>query len=111
MEFYLNVGGSEWIIIIFAALVLILGTNKLPETARALGRASAQYKKAKQQVQSQINEHTNQNVNITGPVETRREKLDLMAKSMGIDPDGKDIDDLQTLVNEKIGKKQTDDKV
>ena len=107
MESYLNIGGNEWLVIVLVALVLILGTNKLPEAARKLGKASAEYKKAKNEVKAQIKD--GQNINITGPVENERQKLETMAKSMGIDPAGKDIKDLQMLVSEKIGQKQTDD--
>lgn len=51
LDYSLNVAGSEWIIIIFVALVLILGTNKLPEAAKKLGKAVNEYNKAKDGVQ------------------------------------------------------------
>ena len=31
IEYSLNIIGSEWMIIIFVALILLFGTNKLPE--------------------------------------------------------------------------------
>jgi Sec-independent protein translocase protein TatA len=34
IEYSLNIIGGEWLIIIFAALMLLLGTNKFPETAK-----------------------------------------------------------------------------
>lgn len=108
MGFYLNIGGSEWIIIIFAVLVLVLGTNKLPEAAKKLGRASAEYKRAKNEVESQIKEHSDRNINVVGPVENERQKLEMMARSVGIDPAGKDTDELRVMVNDKIGQKRID---
>ena len=45
IDYSLNVAGSEWIIIIFVALVLILGTGKLPGAARKLGKAVNEYNK------------------------------------------------------------------
>ena len=75
IDFSLNVAGSEWIIIIFVALVLILGTNKLPEAAKKLGRASAEYKKARDEVQNQMKDFSTQNVQVSGPVQNEREKL------------------------------------
>ncbi len=54
LDYALNVAGSEWIIIIFVALVLILGTNKLPEAAKKLGKAMNEYKKAKDGIQDQM---------------------------------------------------------
>ena len=51
IDYSLNVAGSEWIIIIFVALVLILGTGKLPGAARKLGKAVNEYNKAKNDIQ------------------------------------------------------------
>ena len=34
MEYFLNIMGSEWMIIIFVALILLFGTNKLPEAGK-----------------------------------------------------------------------------
>ena len=31
IEYSLNIIGSEWMIIIFVALILLFGTNKLPD--------------------------------------------------------------------------------
>ena len=109
MDSYLSIGGSEWIIIIFAALVLILGTNKLPEAARKIGKASAEFKKAKNEVTSQIQEATSEVPKITGPVENERQKLEMIASSVGIDPVGKKTDELRKMINDKIGQKRIDE--
>ena len=37
MEYFLNIMGSEWMIIIFVALILLFGTNKLPEAGKKIG--------------------------------------------------------------------------
>ncbi len=108
MDPSLNIGGSEWIIIIFAALVLILGTNRLPDAAKKLGRASAEYKRAKSEVSTQISEAASQNVNITGPVENERQKFEMIAKSLGIDPAGMSTDELRKVISDKIGQKGID---
>ena len=39
-DFLINIGGTEWIVIIFVALVLILGTGKLPGAAKKIGKGS-----------------------------------------------------------------------
>ena len=38
LEYSLNIGGSEWMIIIFVAVVLVLGTGKLPGAAKKMGK-------------------------------------------------------------------------
>ena len=46
-EYLLNIIGSEWMIIIFVALILLLGTNRFPEAAMKIGKIVGEYKKAK----------------------------------------------------------------
>ncbi|HYW35849.1 MAG TPA: twin-arginine translocase TatA/TatE family subunit [Balneolaceae bacterium] len=41
-----TVGGSEWIIIIIAVLILFFGAKKIPELARAVGEGMTEFKKA-----------------------------------------------------------------
>lgn len=104
IDYSLNIGGSEWIIIVFVALVLILGTNKLPEAAKKIGKAMNEYKKAKDGIQEQMKDYTSENLKIDGPVENERKKLEMIGKSLGVDPKGKTDDELRTLISSKIGK-------
>ncbi len=104
IDYILNIGGSEWIIIIFVALVLILGTNKLPEAAKKFGKAMNEYKKAKDGIQDQMKDFSNENLKIDGPVASERQKLEMIAKNLGVDPKNKSDDDLRNLISSKIGK-------
>jgi len=54
LDYSLNIAGSEWMIIIFVAIVLILGTGKLPGVAKKLGKAVNEYNKAKNEIQDQM---------------------------------------------------------
>ena len=38
IDYALNIIGSEWIIIIFVALILLFGTNNLPEAGKKIGK-------------------------------------------------------------------------
>ncbi len=105
----LNVGGSEWMIIIFVALVLILGTGRLPGAARKLGKAVNEYNKAKNEIQDHMKEVTNEAPKIAGPVETEREKLETIARSAGLKVEGKTDEELRKNIAAKIGQKRTDD--
>jgi len=104
IDYSLNIGGSEWIIIVFVALVLILGTNKLPEAAKKIGKAMNEYKKAKDGIQEQMKDLTSENLKIDGPVENERKKLEMITKNLGVDPKGKTDDELRNLISSKIGK-------
>jgi len=107
-DYSLNIAGSEWMIIIFVAIVLILGTGKLPGAAKKLGKAVNEYNKAKNEIQEQMKIGEEQSTKITGPVRTEREKLETMAKSMGVNVEKSD-DELRKMISEKMGEKKKDD--
>jgi len=108
-DYSLNIGGSEWMIIIFVAIVLILGTGKLPGAARKMGKAVKEYNKAKNEIQNQSKDATEETPKISGPVETEREKLEVIAKSAGLKIEGKTDDELRETIAEKICQKRVDD--
>ena len=113
IDYTLNIIGSEWIIIIFVALILLFGTNKLPEAGKKIGRMVGEYNKAKTEMQNQIKEYTNpdlkeNNISIDGPVQTEREKLEYMAKSLGINIENKSDSELKHIIEAKFGSTQKD---
>jgi len=103
IDYILNIIGGEWLIIIFVALVLILGTNKLPEAAKKIGKAVNEYKKAKDGIQDQMKDFTKENLQVDGPVENERQKLDKIANSLKIDSKNKSDAELRNLISSKIG--------
>ena len=109
IEYSLNVAGSEWIIIIFVALVLILGTGRLPGAAKKLGKAVNEYNKAKNDIQDHMKEVTEEAPKISGPVESEREKLEMIAKSIGVKTEEKTDDELRKIIADKIGQKRIDE--
>ena len=103
----LNIVGGEWVIIAFAALVLILGTNRLPEIARRLGRAASEYERARAGVRDGMREMAGEpggrGIRVAGPVATEREKLEAICASLGIDPAGRDDGDLRGMISRRMG--------
>ena len=104
----MNIGGSEWMIIIFVAVVLVLGTGKLPGFAKKMGKVVNEYNNAKNEIQEQMKEVTEEIPKISGPVETEREKLEMIAKSSGIKVEGKTDEELQKEISSKMGQRTTD---
>jgi len=102
-EIALNIVGSEWVIIIFVALVLILGTNKLPEAAKKIGKAVNEYNKAKNGLENQMKDFSTENLKVSGPVETERQKMEMIVKTFGIDPANKTEDELRKIITDKMG--------
>ena len=108
LEGALNIGGSEWMIIIFVALVLILGTGKLPGAAKKMGKIVGEYNKAKDEIQEQIKEMNDEVPKISGPVQTEREKLETIAKSAGVKVEGRTDEQLREGIASKMGQKRAD---
>lgn len=103
-DFTLNIIGNDWIMIVLVALVLLLGTKRLPDATKKLARVMAQYDKTKNMVQDEIKKAKGEfNLDISGPVMSERQKLETLAKSLGVNTEGKTDDDLRSLVNSKLG--------
>jgi sec-independent protein translocase protein TatA len=89
--------------IAIVALGLLLGTKRLPDVTRKIGKVMAQYEKTKNMVQDEIQKAKGEfNVNISGPVISERQKLETLAKSLGVSIEDKTDEDLRTLVNSKL---------
>ena len=115
LEYSLNIIGSEWIIIIFVALILLFGTNKLPEAGKKIGKIVGEYNKAKNGVQKQFKDYTEPNSNdsnlsVNGPVQTERQKLEYMAKSLGINIENKTDLELKQIIEVKFGTSENEPK-
>jgi sec-independent protein translocase protein TatA len=113
MEYFLNIIGSEWMIIIFVALILLFGTNKLPEAGKKIGKMVGEYNKAKTEMQNQINDMAKtgtENPVIDGPVQTERQKLEKMAQSLGINAENKSDLELKQTIDSRFGTSETDAK-
>jgi len=110
LNFALNILGSEWIIIILVALFALFGTNKLPDVAKKLGRTVGEFNRTKSEIQNQITGITNANLNITSPVQNERQKLEFMAKSLGIDFAAKTDDEIRKAISEKMSSTEQKDR-
>tara|TARA_B100000530_G_C15687383_1_gene380647 strand:- start:10 stop:363 length:354 start_codon:yes stop_codon:yes gene_type:complete len=106
MDYFLNIMGSEWMIIIFVALILLFGTNKLPEAGKKIGKMVGEYNKAKTEMQNQIKDITKTEVDnptIEGPVQSEREKLEKMAQILKINTENKSDVELKDAIDAKFG--------
>jgi sec-independent protein translocase protein TatA len=104
----MNIGGSEWIIIGLMALFLLFGSKKLPEFSRMMGRVVGEYEKARMIAQREMAQSIPSQTasyhgpNIQGPVNSEREKLEMVAMSLGIESRNKNDDELRDLISDKI---------
>jgi sec-independent protein translocase protein TatA len=86
------------ILIVIAAGVILFGAKKLPELAKSLGRAQADYEKARREAAQEIKQMQSQNGNLG------REKLEEIAVTLGIDYTNKNDDDLRSAINAELNK-------
>ena len=105
----MNIGASEWGIIILVVVLLVIGSNRFAGLARLLGRAVGEYDKAREMIQNEKNNSLSKDSSsvvpqITGPVGSEREKLKTIAKSLGIEESELTDDQLRSLISRKIQK-------
>jgi sec-independent protein translocase protein TatA len=150
-EFSLNIGGSEWVVIILLGLFLLFGAKKLPQVSKSLGRVIGEYNRAKNTIQDEITNATKPfttppkfdtttprlptrqetktptvetkteaapdtpvkaetattstattDSGMTSPVASEREKLEVIARTLDIEPRGKSTDELKQLIASKM---------
>ncbi|NWK05252.1 twin-arginine translocase TatA/TatE family subunit [Marine Group I thaumarchaeote] len=94
--------------IIFVALILLLGTKRFPDAAKKIGKIVSEYKKAKDTVEKQMKDVTKENLEVTGPVKDERQKLDVMSKTLGIDSKSKSDEELKGIIKNKIGQPENE---
>jgi sec-independent protein translocase protein TatA len=110
----MNIGASEWGIIILALVLLIAGSNRFSDVARLFGRATGEYEKARDLFQKEKDNAMSAGASVSrpssivphilGPVGSEREKLKTIAKALGIKEGEMTDDQLRFLISQKIKK-------
>ena len=79
------ISGAEWVVIIILVLaLLIFGPNKIPELARALGRAKREYEKASRGEEQEMDE------------------ISALAKELGIPTEGKTKEEILSEIKKRV---------
>ncbi len=99
--------GMELLIIGVVAIVIIMwGPGKIPEFAKALGRAKGEFEKASKEFSESANADTSvrSTSNVTAPatIKTKDEILVDTAKSFGISTDGKSREQISDEISSKV---------
>ena len=108
LEYALNIIGTEWIIIIFIGLILLFGTNRFPDVAKKIGKLVGEYSNAKNQIENEMKNSTNQNLQVSGPVKDERKKLEMIATQLEINYEDKTDDELRKMIESKIGESRNE---
>jgi sec-independent protein translocase protein TatA len=90
--------GWEWIIIGVVAIVIIMwGPSKIPELAKALGKAKGEFDKASKEFQEAASTTAN-----SPKIRSNDEILLETARNLGIATDGKTREQISTEIAEKV---------
>ncbi len=96
-HFLFNIAGMEWFWVLIVVVVLLFGANKIPEIARAIGRATGEFQKGKMEIEKEI-EKASAELNKS----PERLKLEEAAKALGIDPTGKTDEQLKEEIKKAV---------
>jgi sec-independent protein translocase protein TatA len=99
MQVY-GLGGFEWVIVIIVFVLVFFGVKKIPEIARSFGKASSEFEKARYTTKKEMQQLK---FGIT-PTNMDREKLELIAATLGIDHYGKTDDELRAAINAELNR-------
>lgn len=95
--------GPQEIILIFIIIILLFGASKIPELARSLGKATGEFKKGKNEIETELND-------IGKPVKDNKvkdnasSKIKKMAQDLDIVTEGKSDEQLLDEIQKKSKK-------
>ncbi len=93
--------GTPEIILIVIAIIVLFGASKIPELARSLGKATGEFKKAKEEGEREIRE-IERSEKEGKPIEEKSSKIKQMAKDLGIATEGKSDEQLLDEIKKKM---------
>ena len=95
------VGGMEWIWIVLAVGIFLVGTDKLPELARNLGKAMGEFQKSKSDFEREVKSYSE--FETTSPSKSvSKYELQKSASALGIDATTKNEDQLREAIQRKL---------
>ncbi len=93
--------GTPEIILIVIAIIVLFGASKIPELARSLGKATGEFKKAKEETEREFRE-MEKSVKEGRPIEEKSSKIKQMARDLGIATEGKTDEQLLDEIKKKM---------
>src|SRR3989304_7004694 len=93
--------GTWEIILIVVAIIVLFGASKIPELARSLGRATGEFKKAKEETERELRD-VERSIKEGKPIEEKTSKIKQMARDLGIASEGKSDEQLLDEIKKKM---------
>jgi sec-independent protein translocase protein TatA len=93
--------GTNEIVLIVVAIIILFGASKIPELARSLGRATGEFRKAKEETEMELRE-VEKSLKEGRPIEEKSSKIKQMARDLGIATEGKSDEQLLDEIKKKM---------
>jgi len=93
-----SIGAAEWLWVALFVLLLLVGSKKLPELAKALGRATGEFQKGQMEIKREIREAGHR----SAAVDPGYAKLERAAKDLGIETTGKTVQQLREEITRAV---------
>jgi len=111
----LQIAGMEWFWVLIVIVALLFGANRIPEIARAIGRAMGEFQRGKMEIEREIEKAKAEVQKPSAEIEKEmrqasaelnktpeRLKLEEAAKALGIDPAGKSDEQLREEIKKAV---------
>jgi sec-independent protein translocase protein TatA len=95
--------GSQELLLIFAAVILLFGASKLPDLARSMGRSMGEFKRGQIEIERELQQATDV-VRAAPDGGIALTRLQGMAKNLGIDLAGKTDEQLLVEIDAKLSR-------
>jgi sec-independent protein translocase protein TatA len=95
--------GSQEILLIFVAIILLFGASKLPDLARSMGRSMGEFKRGQIEIEREL-QSARDGGNSEAGSDVALTRVQRMARNVGIDTTGKTEEQLLADVERKISK-------
>ncbi|HET6398204.1 MAG TPA: twin-arginine translocase TatA/TatE family subunit [Candidatus Thermoplasmatota archaeon] len=86
---------TEWLILAVLLLLLFGGATMIPRLAKALGRAQGEFKRARADMEREMK-------TAEGAPGASEEQIRRTARDLGIDEQGKSLDEVKRAINERL---------
>ncbi len=101
----LGVRGLEWIIILVFIIMILFGAKKLPEFAKSLGKMTGEFQRGRMEIEKELKKMEDElQKEYKGESET--ERLEKMAKDMGVVTVGKSEEEIREAIINELSKKK-----
>jgi len=98
-----QIGGTEWVIfLIVVAVLLLFGPSKLPEFARAMGRAWGEFRRGKMEIDRELRQEFARAE--SGEEVATRDEVLRAAKELSLSREGRDMGEIKLDIARAIDK-------